>query len=47
MIRTKVVHSTSKLAWNIVGTKLGGKYKIAIVPYVPSDDKDVNEANMN
>lgn len=32
-IKTKVVHSQSKHAWNIVGTTLGGKYKIARVPY--------------
>lgn len=33
-IKTKVRHSDSKTAWNIVGTKLGGKHKIARVPYV-------------
>lgn len=32
-IRTKVVHSESKDAWNVVGVDLGGKYKIARVPY--------------
>jgi hypothetical protein len=45
MIPTKVVHSQSKYAWNVVGTKLGGKYKIAIVPYVPSSDEDVTLLN--
>ena len=34
-IKVKVVHSQSKTAWNIIGEKLGGKYKIARVPYVP------------
>jgi hypothetical protein len=45
MIATKVVHSQSKSAWNVVGTKWGGKYKIAIVPYVPSSDEDVTLLN--
>jgi ribosomal protein L20A (L18A) len=30
---TEVKHSQSKNAWNVVGTDLGGKYKIARVPY--------------
>lgn len=33
-IYTKVVHSQSKIAWNVVGTELGQKYKIARVPYL-------------
>lgn len=33
-ITVEVKHSRSKNAWNILGTKLGAKYKIAIVPYV-------------
>lgn len=40
-IKTKVVHSKTNPAWNVVGTKLGGKYKIAVVPYVVSDNMDV------
>ena len=32
-IRTKVQHSNSKDAWNVVGTDLGKKYKIAVIPY--------------
>ena len=40
-IETKVVHSESKPAWNVVGTKLGGKWKIARVPYVPSLDEEI------
>lgn len=43
-IKTKVIHSKSKPAYNIVGTKLGGKYKIAIVPYVPSLSVEVIDA---
>ena len=30
----KVVHSKTKSAWNIIGTKLGCKYKIARIPYL-------------
>jgi hypothetical protein len=33
-IKTKVIHSTSKKAWNVVGTSLGAKYKIARCPYL-------------
>jgi hypothetical protein len=32
-IHTRVVHSESKNAWNVIGTKIGGRYKIARVPY--------------
>lgn len=32
-IKTKVVHSKSKPAFNVVSTKLGTKYKIARIPY--------------
>ena len=31
---TQVKHSQSKNAWNVIGTDLGGKYKIARVPYL-------------
>ena len=37
-IKTKVVHSESKTAWNIIGTELGSKYKIARVPYIEIKD---------
>jgi hypothetical protein len=40
-IKTKIIHSKSKPAWNIIGTKIGGKYKIASVPYVPSESVEV------
>ena len=33
-MKTKVVHSQSKSAWNVVGTELGGNYKITRVPYL-------------
>ena len=32
-IKTKVVHSQTKSAYNVVGTSLGNKYKIARIPY--------------
>ena len=32
-IKVEIKHSQSKNAWNIIGTQLGGKYKIARVPY--------------
>lgn len=43
-MRTKVVHSETKPAWNIVGTEWGGKYKIARFPYEPFYEKDRAEA---
>jgi len=33
-IKTEVIHSQSKSAWNIIGKQLGGKYKIARIPYL-------------
>jgi hypothetical protein len=32
-IKTKVVHSQTKSAWNVVSIDLGYKYKIARIPY--------------
>jgi len=46
-IKTKVVHSKSNLAWNIIGTTLGGKYKIARVPYIEVNDKEEFIKNKN
>ena len=37
-MKTKVVHSKSKNAWNVVNTEWGGKYKIARVPYSQIDN---------
>jgi len=37
--KTKVVHSKSKKAWNVIGTVPGKKYKIARVPYLDIDDE--------
>jgi hypothetical protein len=44
-IKTKVIHSESKAAWNIIGEKLGGKYKIARIPYVVLNDEILSDRN--
>ena len=44
-VETKVVHSESKSAWNLVMTGLGGKYKICRVPYVTVDNDEFTERN--
>ena len=41
-MKTKVVHSQSKNAWNVVGMEAGGKYKIARIPYTQTDDDILN-----
>lgn len=38
-IKTKVVHSKTKKAWNVVGEKYMSKYKIARVPYLGINDE--------
>jgi len=40
-ISTKVVHSQSKTAWNIIGGQLGDKYKIARIPYLVVEDSEI------
>ena len=42
-IKTKVIHSESKLAYNVVGVTLGKKYKIARVPYFESSDEVISK----
>lgn len=42
-IKTRVAHSESKSAWNVIGTDLGSKYKIARCPYMVTDDDILNE----
>jgi hypothetical protein len=44
-IKTKVVHSQSKSAWNVIGDTLGSKYKIARIPYFWTRDEDICERN--
>jgi hypothetical protein len=41
-INTKVVHSESKNAWNIIGTSLGAKYKIARIPYLTTSNEIID-----
>ena len=40
-IKTEVVHSKSKTAWNVIGTCPGGKYKIARCPYHVIDGSEI------
>ena len=44
-IKTRVVHSQTKSAWNIVGETLGGKYKIARIPYLVFDNPKLSDIN--
>jgi hypothetical protein len=41
----QVRHSDSKQAFNVVGTRLGGKYKIARCPYETDDKYEEAAAN--
>ena len=45
-IKWEVRHSETKDAWNVVGTEIGAKYKIARCPYLVIDylSKEYNEA---
>lgn len=43
-IKTKVVHSKSNNAWNVVGVSLGKKHKIAVLPYLKNMEEDKEEA---
>jgi hypothetical protein len=43
--KTKVVHSESKDAWNVVGTDWGGKYKIARIPYLVTGNDILDTKN--
>jgi len=43
-IKTKVVQSESKDAWNIIGISLAKKYKVARIPYlIIKDCPNLNE----
>ena len=42
-IKTKIVHSQTKAAWNIVGTTPGGKFKIARIPYNTKCPSNIEE----
>lgn len=41
-IKTKVVHSQTKSAWNVVGTSPGSKYKIARVSYLTFENEELS-----
>lgn len=38
-IKTKIVHSKSKMAWNVIGD-IPHKYKVARVPYIKGNDEE-------
>ncbi len=44
-IKTSVVHSQTKSAWNIIGETFGGKYKIARVPYIVCYEEEISNRN--
>lgn len=37
-----IKHSISKPAWNVVGKELGGRYKIARLPYLVTNDPEID-----
>lgn len=41
-IKVEVIHSEKNTAWNIVGKKLGGKWKIARCPYLITGEVNVD-----
>ena len=43
----RVKHSESKSAFNVIGTVLGGKYKIARCPYLVLEDMTESSASIN
>jgi hypothetical protein len=44
-IKTKVLHSETNNAWNVIGTSLAKKFKIARVPYVVNKNLSKEEYN--
>lgn len=42
--KTKVVHSKTKSAWNVVGITAGKKFKIARLPYPENVEREKEEA---
>lgn len=48
-IKTKVVHSKTKPAYNVIGTTLGSKFKIARIPYLVDENlsEDWNNREMD
>jgi len=45
-IKVEIKHSESKSAWNIIGTVLGGMYKIARVPYSSETGCQITDATL-
>ena len=43
-IKTTVVHSESKNAWNVIGLSLGAKHKIAKIPYLITGNEIIDIA---
>lgn len=41
-LKTKVVHSESNTAWNVINTKIPGKFKIARIPYLVCDNSIID-----
>jgi hypothetical protein len=46
-IKTKVIHSQSKNAYNVVSETLGTTYKVARCPYVVVDNVDIDTTLIN
>lgn len=44
-IKTKLQHSHTKSAWNIVGIALGSKFKIARIPYIVTGNDKIDAIN--
>jgi hypothetical protein len=40
-IKTRVVHSQTKSAWNVIGDTMGEKFKIARVPYLSTENENI------
>jgi len=46
-LKTKVVHSESKNAWNVVGTELSTRFKVARCPYYVDETNGEYSAKIN
>ena len=46
-IETRVEHSQSKKAWNVIGKTLGKTYKVARVPYHHEERESETTARLN
>ena len=41
--KVEIKHSESKDAWNVIGTNVGSRYKIARIPYLVLKDVDYKD----